>query len=36
MNLFWLIVTFNWSAEELADLRAHTEAWMAADHTVRS
>lgn len=32
-HAFWTIVMFNWTAVERVDLRAHVEAWMAADHT---
>jgi hypothetical protein len=33
---FWAIVQHVWSPEERIDLRATSEAWMAADHTVAS
>tara|TARA_R110000868_G_scaffold45454_3_gene150972 strand:- start:100 stop:210 length:111 start_codon:yes stop_codon:yes gene_type:complete len=33
---FWLIIKFNWTLEERAELRAFVEAWMAADHSVPS
>ncbi len=28
---FWLIIKANWTLEQRADLRAASEAWMAAD-----
>jgi hypothetical protein len=33
---FWDIIMFNWTPVERLELRAHVEAWMAADHTVPS
>ena len=33
---FWAIVQSVWTVEERIDLRAASEAWMAADHTVQS
>lgn len=30
---FWRIVKANWTLDQRADLRAHVEAWMAADKT---
>lgn len=33
MNGFWWIIMFNWTLEERLELRAHADAWMAADHS---